>query len=168
METFVENGVKVFQTHMKPYAACQSNVILKINVMYQKALCPIRNVPSTGNHDDPLSYYQIGDLIRGMMFFLLFLKRKISALVYKRIIRLDKVMFYATAGVKDIDRYHEKLTLSLYSSSLATHLNKVKLGVISKEDLPLHYTYVESGKRTFTHLSQTSCRLLSLPLFQPG
>lgn len=56
------------------------------------------------------------------------------------IIRLDKVMFYATAGVKDIDRYHEKLTISLYSSSLAPHLNKVKLGVISKEDLPLHYT----------------------------
>lgn len=77
-------------------------------------------------------------------------------------------MFYATAGVKDIDRYHEKLTLSLYSSSLATHLNKVKLGVISKEELPLHYTYVESRKRTFTHLSQTSCCWFLLPLFQPG
>lgn len=62
------------------------------------------------------------------------------------IIRLDKVMFYATAGVKDIDRYHEKLTISLYSSSLAPHLNKVKLGVISKEDLPLHYMYVDSRK----------------------
>ncbi|KAL7867023.1 hypothetical protein AOLI_G00148370 [Acnodon oligacanthus] len=70
-------------------------------------LCPIRDVPSTGNHDDPLSYYQIGDLIR--------------------------------AGVKDIDRYHEKLTISLYSSSLAPNLDRIKLGVISKEDLPLHY-----------------------------
>lgn len=125
-------------------------MILKINVIYQKALCPIRDVPSTGNHDDPLSYYQIGDLIRGMIFYflfiLLFLKRKRKTLIYEMIIRLDKVMFYATAGVKDIDRYHEKLTLSLYPSSLAPHLNKVKLGVISKEDLPLHYTYVDSRK----------------------
>lgn len=71
------------------------------------ALCPIRDVPSNGNHDDPLSYYHIGDLIR--------------------------------AGVKDIDRYHGKLTLSLHTSSLSPHLAKLKLGVISKEDLPLHY-----------------------------
>lgn len=49
-------------------------------------------------------------------------------------------VFYGTAGVKDIDRYNEKLTISLYSSSLAPHLEKVKLGVINKEDLPLHYT----------------------------
>lgn len=31
-----------------------------------QALCPIRDVPSNGNHDDPLSYYQVGDLIRGV------------------------------------------------------------------------------------------------------
>ncbi|XDV21924.1 hypothetical protein PO909_026920 [Leuciscus waleckii] len=99
-----------------------------------KALCPIRNVPSTGNHDDPLSYYQIGDLIR--------------------------------AGVKDIDRYHEKLTLSLYSSSLATHLNKVKLGVISKEELPLHYT---RGEMVATDCNETYEKLLedSLGLSNP-
>ncbi|XP_077058482.1 tetratricopeptide repeat protein 14 isoform X2 [Siphateles boraxobius] len=99
-----------------------------------KALCPIRNVPSTGNHDDPLSYYQIGDLIR--------------------------------AGVKDIDRYHEKLTLSLYSSSLATYLNKVKLGVISKEDLPLHYT---RGEKVVTDCNETYEKLLedSLGLSNP-
>ncbi|KAK7137353.1 hypothetical protein R3I93_017436 [Phoxinus phoxinus] len=99
-----------------------------------KALCPIRNVPSTGNHDDPLSYYQIGDLIR--------------------------------AGVKDIDRYHEKLTLSLYSSSLATHLNKIKLGVISKEDLPLHYT---RGEMVATDCNETYEKLLddSLGLSNP-
>ncbi|XP_036376754.1 tetratricopeptide repeat protein 14 isoform X2 [Megalops cyprinoides] len=71
------------------------------------ALCPIRDVPSNGNHDDPLSYYQIGDLIR--------------------------------AGVKDIDRYHGKLTVSLQPSSLSPHLAKLKLGVINKDDLPLHY-----------------------------
>ncbi|XP_051765687.1 tetratricopeptide repeat protein 14 isoform X2 [Ctenopharyngodon idella] len=99
-----------------------------------KALCPIRDVPSTGNHDDPLSYYQIGDLIR--------------------------------AGVKDIDRYHEKLTISLYSSSLAPHLNKVKLGVISKEDLPLHYI---RGENVATDSSETYEKLLdsSLGLSNP-
>ncbi|XP_067272495.1 tetratricopeptide repeat protein 14 isoform X1 [Pseudorasbora parva] len=94
-----------------------------------KALCPIRNVPSTGNHDDPLSYYQIGDLIR--------------------------------AGVKDIDRYHEKLTLSLYSSSLAPHLSKVKLGVISKEDLPLHYI---RGEKVAMDSSETYEKLLDSAL----
>lgn len=72
------------------------------------ALCPTREVPSNGNHDDPLSYYQIGDLIR--------------------------------AGVKDIDRYHEKITVSLQPSSLSSSLKHLKLGVISREDLPLHYT----------------------------
>ena len=30
-----------------------------------QALCHIKEIPSTGSHDDPLSYYQIGDLIRG-------------------------------------------------------------------------------------------------------
>ncbi|XP_061095276.1 tetratricopeptide repeat protein 14 isoform X2 [Conger conger] len=71
------------------------------------ALCPVRDVPSNGNHDDPLSYYHMGDLIR--------------------------------AGVKDIDRYHGKLTVSLHTSSLSPHLARLKLGVISQEDLPLHY-----------------------------
>ncbi|XP_052395632.1 tetratricopeptide repeat protein 14 [Carassius gibelio] len=99
-----------------------------------KALCPLREVPSTGNHDDPLSYYQIGDLIR--------------------------------AGLKDIDRYHEKLTLSLYPSSLAPHLDKVKLGVISKEDLPLHYIH---GEKVVADSSQTYEKLLesSLGLSNP-
>ncbi|XP_057182483.1 tetratricopeptide repeat protein 14 isoform X2 [Triplophysa rosa] len=99
-----------------------------------KTLCPIRDVPSTGNHDDPLSYYQIGDLIR--------------------------------AGVKDIDRYHEKLTISLYSSSLAAHLEKVKLGVINKEDLPLHYT---RGEKVAVDSSETYEKLLvsSLGLSNP-
>lgn len=94
-----------------------------------KALCPLRDVPSTGNHDDPLSYYQIGDLIR--------------------------------AGVKDIDRYHEKLTISLFSSSLAPHLEKVKLGVISKEDLPLHYT---RGEMVPTDSNETYKKLLGRSL----
>ncbi|XP_066503964.1 tetratricopeptide repeat protein 14 isoform X2 [Hoplias malabaricus] len=88
-------------------------------------LCPVRDVPSTGNHDDPLSYFQVGDLIRG--------------------------------GVKDIDRYHEKLTISLYSSSLAPNSDRIKLGVISKEDLPLHYV---RGEKVSSDSSETYERLL--------
>ncbi|KAF5909834.1 tetratricopeptide repeat protein 14 isoform X1, partial [Clarias magur] len=91
-------------------------------------LCPIRDVPSTGNHDDPLSYFQTGDLIR--------------------------------AGVKDIDRYHEKLTISLYPTSLALNMERTKLGVINKEDLPLHYTRGEQVavdyKESYEMLLQSS------------
>lgn len=43
------------------------------------------------------------------------------------------------AAVKDVDRYHEKITLSLYSSALPPNLSSTKLGVITSEDLPLHY-----------------------------
>ncbi|KAK1162607.1 tetratricopeptide repeat protein 14-like isoform X1 [Acipenser oxyrinchus oxyrinchus] len=71
------------------------------------ALCPLRDVPNHGNHDDPLSYYQNGDLIQ--------------------------------AGVKDVDRYHEKLTVSLQPSSLPPSLSHLKLGVIGFDDMPAHY-----------------------------
>nr|XP_020472704.1 tetratricopeptide repeat protein 14 isoform X3 [Monopterus albus] len=71
-------------------------------------LCHIREIPSTGSHDDPLSYYQIGDLIRG--------------------------------GVKDIDRYQEKITVSLHQASLSPSLKHIKLGVITQEELPIHYS----------------------------
>uniref|UniRef100_A0A6Q2XVH3 S1 motif domain-containing protein n=1 Tax=Esox lucius TaxID=8010 RepID=A0A6Q2XVH3_ESOLU len=83
------------------------------------ALCPLRDVPSNGNHDDPLSYYQMNDLIR--------------------------------AGVKDIDRYHEKITISLQPSSLATNLVSQKLGVLSKDDLPLHYSLRVANDNTETY-----------------
>ncbi|KAM7387704.1 hypothetical protein PAMP_023925 [Pampus punctatissimus] len=72
------------------------------------ALCHIREIPSTGSHDDPLSYYQIGDIIR--------------------------------AGVKDIDRYQEKITVSLQQASLSPSLEHIKLGVITREELPIHYS----------------------------
>ncbi|XP_062280750.1 tetratricopeptide repeat protein 14 isoform X2 [Scomber scombrus] len=72
------------------------------------ALCHIREIPSTGSHDDPLSYYQIGDFIR--------------------------------AGVKDIDRYQEKITVSLQQASLSPSLEQIKLGVITREELPIHYS----------------------------
>ncbi|XP_075412196.1 tetratricopeptide repeat protein 14 isoform X1 [Tenrec ecaudatus] len=56
----------------------------------------------------------------------------------------DPLSYYQTgdiirAGIKDIDRYHEKLAVSLYSSSLPPHLASIKLGVITSEELPLYY-----------------------------
>lgn len=56
----------------------------------------------------------------------------------------DPLSYYQTgdiirAGIKDIDRYHEKLAVSLYSSSLPPHLSDIKLGVITSEELPLYY-----------------------------
>ncbi|XP_029285590.1 tetratricopeptide repeat protein 14 isoform X2 [Cottoperca gobio] len=72
------------------------------------ALCHIREIPSTGSHDDPLSYYQIGDFIR--------------------------------AAVKDIDRYQEKITVSLLQPSLSPTLEHIKLGVFPREELPIHYS----------------------------
>ncbi|XP_068175479.1 tetratricopeptide repeat protein 14 [Antennarius striatus] len=72
------------------------------------ALCHIKEIPSTGSHDDPLSYYQIGDFIR--------------------------------AAVKDIDRYQEKITVSLLQASVSPRLQHVKLGVVAREELPVHYS----------------------------
>uniref|UniRef100_A0A8B9D5D5 Tetratricopeptide repeat domain 14 n=1 Tax=Anser cygnoides TaxID=8845 RepID=A0A8B9D5D5_ANSCY len=43
------------------------------------------------------------------------------------------------AAVKDVDRYHEKITVSLYSSALPPNLSSTTLGVITSDDLPLHY-----------------------------
>ncbi|XP_068548523.1 tetratricopeptide repeat protein 14 [Anas acuta] len=43
------------------------------------------------------------------------------------------------AAVKDVDRYHEKITVSLYSSALPPSLSSITLGVITSDDLPLHY-----------------------------
>ncbi|KAG5275482.1 hypothetical protein AALO_G00120810 [Alosa alosa] len=93
------------------------------------ALCPIRDVPSNGNHDDPLSYYQVGDLIR--------------------------------AGLKDVDRYHGKLTVSLHPSSLAPRHSSLKLGVISREDLPIHYC---RGERVASDGTETYERVLESSL----
>uniref|UniRef100_A0A8C3G4H3 Tetratricopeptide repeat domain 14 n=1 Tax=Cyclopterus lumpus TaxID=8103 RepID=A0A8C3G4H3_CYCLU len=72
------------------------------------ALCHIREIPSTGSHDDPLSYFQIGDFIR--------------------------------AAVKDIDRYQEKITVSVLQASLSPNLEHIKLGVVPREELPIHYS----------------------------
>ncbi|ELW66922.1 Tetratricopeptide repeat protein 14, partial [Tupaia chinensis] len=57
----------------------------------------------------------------------------------------DPLSYYQTgdiirAGIKDVDRYHEKLAVSLYSSSLPPHLSGIKLGIISSEELPLYYS----------------------------
>uniref|UniRef100_A0A8C5R190 Tetratricopeptide repeat domain 14 n=1 Tax=Leptobrachium leishanense TaxID=445787 RepID=A0A8C5R190_9ANUR len=48
------------------------------------------------------------------------------------------------AAVKDIDRYHEKLTLSLHKSALPTHMSSVKLGVITTDDMPDYYNNVNN------------------------
>ncbi|XP_039615468.1 tetratricopeptide repeat protein 14 isoform X2 [Polypterus senegalus] len=85
----------------------KTGLIRDIEDLEITALCPLRDVPSLGTHEDPLSYYHIGDLIQ--------------------------------AGVKDIDRYHAKLTVSLQSSSLPPDLSHLKLGVISVDDMPAHY-----------------------------
>nr|XP_056705651.1 tetratricopeptide repeat protein 14 [Euleptes europaea] len=69
----------------------------------------------------------------------------------------DPLSYYQTgdliqAAIKDIDRYHEKLTVSLHSSALSPSLASTKLGVISSEDLPLHYrrsVEISSGLETF-------------------
>uniref|UniRef100_A0A8C6U9E7 Tetratricopeptide repeat domain 14 n=1 Tax=Neogobius melanostomus TaxID=47308 RepID=A0A8C6U9E7_9GOBI len=89
------------------------------------ALCHIREIPTSGSHDDPLSYYQIGDFIR--------------------------------AGVKDIDRYQEKITVSLHQSSLVPDLD-LKLGVITKEELPVHYS---RSLRAANDTTETYERILS-------
>ncbi|NWW94367.1 TTC14 protein, partial [Rhynochetos jubatus] len=56
----------------------------------------------------------------------------------------DPLSYYQTgdlirAAIKDVDRYHEKLTVSLYSSALPPSLSSTKLGVITSDDFPLHH-----------------------------
>ncbi|KAL2301295.1 hypothetical protein Nmel_011863 [Mimus melanotis] len=56
----------------------------------------------------------------------------------------DPLSYYQTgdlirAALKDVDRYHEKLAVSLYSSALPPNLSSTKLGVITSDDFPLHY-----------------------------
>ncbi|KAL7991012.1 hypothetical protein Chor_014442 [Crotalus horridus] len=96
----------------------RSGVVREIADLEITALCPIRDVPSQSSHGDPLSYYQNGDLIQGKYISLFNL---------------------SLAAIKDIDRYHEKLSVSLHKSALSPSLANTKLGVISSEDLPVHY-----------------------------
>lgn len=51
----------------------------------------------------------------------------------------DLTYIVSVAAVKDVDRYHEKITVSLYSSALPPNLSSITLGVITSDDLPLHY-----------------------------
>ncbi|XP_010142175.1 PREDICTED: tetratricopeptide repeat protein 14, partial [Buceros rhinoceros silvestris] len=56
----------------------------------------------------------------------------------------DPLSYYQTgdlirAAIKDIDRYHQKVTVSLYSSALPPSLSSTSLGVITSDDFPLHY-----------------------------
>ncbi|KAF7242559.1 Tetratricopeptide repeat protein 14 [Varanus komodoensis] len=64
----------------------------------------------------------------------------------------DPLSYYQITAIKDIDRYHEKLTVSLHSSALSPSLASTKLGVISLDDLPLHYrrsVEIASGLETY-------------------
>ncbi|XP_077573513.1 tetratricopeptide repeat protein 14 [Stigmatopora nigra] len=88
------------------------------------ALCHIKEIPSSGSHDDPLSYYQTGDLIR--------------------------------AGVKDIDRYQEKITVSLLQASLTPGSQSIQLGVMTREELPAQYNRsvgaANDSSKTYGHI----------------
>ncbi|NXE53246.1 TTC14 protein, partial [Casuarius casuarius] len=99
-----------------------SGVIREITDLELTALCPLRDVPSHSNHGDPLSYYQTGDIIRG-----------------KEFCHFVLICLVFVAAVKDVDRYHEKLTVSLYSSALPPNLSSTKLGVITSDEFPVHY-----------------------------
>lgn len=58
----------------------------------------------------------------------------------KGYVKNDGLIFsYSVAGVKDIDRYQEKITVSLHQACLSPSLEHIKLGVITKEELPVHY-----------------------------
>lgn len=50
----------------------------------------------------------------------------------------------SVAAVKDIDRYQEKITVSLQQASLSPSLGHIKLGVVAREELPIHYRYTTS------------------------
>ncbi|MED6249250.1 Tetratricopeptide repeat protein 14, partial [Ataeniobius toweri] len=61
-------------------------------------------------------------------------------------------------GVKDIDRFQEKITVSLHQASLSPSLERIKLGVITKEDLPIHYS---RSVRIAADSSETYDRILT-------
>ncbi|KAF3835443.1 hypothetical protein F7725_028001 [Dissostichus mawsoni] len=44
------------------------------------------------------------------------------------------------SAVKDIDRYQEKITVSLQQAALSPGLEHIKLGVFPREELPIHYS----------------------------
>lgn len=117
-----------------------------------QALCPLRDVPSHSSHGDPLSYYQIGDLIQGKCTGcslwvpsswppLLSTHLMGGGLRFKSSNVCGVFFCILIAAIKDIDRYHEKLAVSLHISALSPSLASTKLGVINSEDLPLHYRY---------------------------
>ncbi|CDQ62204.1 unnamed protein product [Oncorhynchus mykiss] len=55
-------------------------------------------------------------------------------------IAIMMICYLIRAGVKDIDRYHEKITISLQPTSRTPNLMSLKLGVFSIDDLPLQYS----------------------------
>lgn len=49
------------------------------------------------------------------------------------------MLFNYVAAVKDIDRYQEKITVSLHQTSLSPSVEHIKLGVVASDELPKHY-----------------------------
>lgn len=66
------------------------------------------------------------------------LQRKLQKHQLQKLISLC-VFSSSAAGIKDIDRYQEKITVSLHQASLSPRLEHIKLGVVTREELPVHY-----------------------------
>jgi len=62
-----------------------------------------------------------------------------SVSVLRHLCNFILTFIVSVAAIKDVDRYHEKLAVSLYSSALPPNLSSTKLGVITSDDFPLHY-----------------------------
>ncbi len=52
---------------------------------------------------------------------------------------LSSALSGSVAAVKDIDRFQQKISASLHPASLSPDLEHIKLGVITREELPVHY-----------------------------
>lgn len=90
-----------------------------------QGLCPIRDVPSTGNHDDPLSYFQIGDLIRGTFRGVMMLSDHNSIHFIILASRVDSVLLL-------IIKWYMMLP-SCRSASVPTHVSPCTV-VVSRTD----------------------------------
>ncbi|XP_069474773.1 tetratricopeptide repeat protein 14 isoform X3 [Ambystoma mexicanum] len=85
----------------------------------------------------------------------------------------DPLSYYQTgdliqAVIKDIDRYHEKLSVSLQSAALPSHLSSVKLGVIPTEDLPIYYKHHFSEEDYATTIRKKQSALWALKCVKIG
>lgn len=59
--------------------------------------------------------------------------------IFRHIVLHNFFAFQHAAAVKDIDRYQEKITVSLQKASLSPSMEHIKLGVVASDELPKHY-----------------------------